>query len=69
MKHATSLDTVWSSVRNSPDMPFVLQIRLTDDAKIFGGILVSNLKTPGFTKEADPAQNSLHQSFAHLRTM
>lgn len=50
MKHVNHVDTIWSRVKEGTLVPFVLKIRLTDEAQFMGHLTIVDLLQPEFQR-------------------
>lgn len=67
MKRVNHVDTIWSRVKDGALVPFLLQIRLTDEAQFMGHLSIVDLQQPEFRQPLvlQPAA-SIYCSFEQL---
>lgn len=67
MKRVNRVDKIWSRVKDGASVPFVLQIRLTDEAHFMGHLSIVDLQQPEFRQPLvlQPAA-SIYCSFEQL---
>ncbi|KAG2228080.1 hypothetical protein INT45_009126 [Circinella minor] len=68
MKRVPHAAKVWDNVSTGSNMPFIVQLRLTDEAKFLGNLVIADLLQPEFQKPAvvKPACG-IYYSFTQLR--
>ena len=68
MRRVHQVDKIWDKVRVGSSIPYILYLRLTDEAKFLGNVTIADLLHPEFQKPivAKPA-SSIYYSFTQLR--
>ena len=69
MKRVPHAAKVWDNVSTGSNVPFIVQLRLTDEAKFLGNLVIADLLQPDFQKPpvVKPACG-IYYSFTQLRS-
>ncbi|KAL0078794.1 hypothetical protein F4703DRAFT_1209039 [Phycomyces blakesleeanus] len=68
MRRAKGLAEIWAKVKHRPAYPWVLQLRLTDEADMMGNLVISDLWNHPFNLTA-PSDSSITRSFSKIRDL